>query len=161
MSVTSHLIEGPATDSPATSGSDAAVPPLKAPPFLHGREVSDALRVVNLVAAGRNPYADEPFGDLSPEHRDALLSALSVLVSALVYARPPAAASSRGEAVPAAAAAAAASGKRPLLAYLERVEREAILEALNQTNHNITAAARVLDITYRALRYRMQRLNLE
>jgi two-component system, NtrC family, response regulator PilR len=44
--------------------------------------------------------------------------------------------------------------------YLDQVEREAILRALERTGHNRTAAARLLGITFRALRYRMQRLGL-
>ncbi|GAB1234598.1 sigma-54 dependent transcriptional regulator [Ferrigenium sp. UT5] len=49
-------------------------------------------------------------------------------------------------------------GKYPLTDYLDRVEREAVLEALRQTNFNRTAAARILGVTFRALRYRMERL---
>jgi two-component system response regulator PilR (NtrC family) len=44
--------------------------------------------------------------------------------------------------------------------YLDAVEREAILRALERTGHNRTAAARLLGISFRALRYRMQRLGL-
>ncbi|MFA7666155.1 MAG: sigma-54 dependent transcriptional regulator [Burkholderiaceae bacterium] len=44
--------------------------------------------------------------------------------------------------------------------YLDQIEREAILRALEKTRHNRTAAARLLGITFRALRYRMQRLGL-
>jgi two-component system, NtrC family, response regulator PilR len=43
---------------------------------------------------------------------------------------------------------------------LDRVEREAILDALEKTRFNRTAAARLLGITFRALRYRMARLGL-
>jgi two-component system, NtrC family, response regulator PilR len=53
-----------------------------------------------------------------------------------------------------------AGGKYPLADYLDRVEREAILEALDQTGFNRTAAARVLGVTFRALRYRMARLGI-
>lgn len=52
------------------------------------------------------------------------------------------------------------SGKYPLTDYLDRVEREAILEALNQTGFNRTAAAKILGVTFRALRYRMERLSV-
>jgi two-component system response regulator PilR (NtrC family) len=51
-------------------------------------------------------------------------------------------------------------GKWPLQDYLDRVEREAILEALDMTRFNRTAAARLLGITFRALRYRMERLGI-
>ncbi|RIK96616.1 MAG: sigma-54-dependent Fis family transcriptional regulator [Burkholderiales bacterium] len=44
--------------------------------------------------------------------------------------------------------------------YLEQIEREAIQRALDKTRYNRTAAARLLGITFRALRYRMQRLGL-
>jgi two-component system response regulator PilR (NtrC family) len=41
------------------------------------------------------------------------------------------------------------------------LEREAILQALGKTGFNRTAAARLLGITFRQLRYRMQRLNIK
>ncbi|HXF66394.1 MAG TPA: sigma-54 dependent transcriptional regulator [Burkholderiales bacterium] len=49
----------------------------------------------------------------------------------------------------------------PLPEYLERIEKEAILEALQKTRYNRTAAAKLLGITFRALRYRMQRLGIK
>lgn len=45
--------------------------------------------------------------------------------------------------------------------YLARVERSAIEQALAQTRYNKTAAAKALGITFRALRYRLKKLNLE
>ena len=51
-------------------------------------------------------------------------------------------------------------GKYPLTDYLDKVEREVILEALNQTGFNRTAAAKILGVTFRALRYRMARLDI-
>jgi two-component system response regulator PilR (NtrC family) len=54
----------------------------------------------------------------------------------------------------------APNAKWPLLEYLDRVEREAILEALEKTRFNRTAAAKLLGITFRALRYRMERLGI-
>jgi two-component system response regulator PilR (NtrC family) len=44
--------------------------------------------------------------------------------------------------------------------FLDSVERKAILEALTKTAFNRTAAAKLLGITFRALRYRMQRLGV-
>jgi two-component system response regulator PilR (NtrC family) len=60
------------------------------------------------------------------------------------------------------AAAPAAAGAAPmnLQDHLDRVEREAILDALEKTRFNRTAAAKLLGITFRALRYRMARLGL-
>ncbi len=52
------------------------------------------------------------------------------------------------------------AGKYPLTDYLDQAERDAILGALNQTGFNRTAAAKVLGITFRSLRYRMARLGI-
>ena len=49
----------------------------------------------------------------------------------------------------------------PLPDYLDRVERDAILKALEATRFNRTAAAKILGITFRALRYRMARLGID
>lgn len=45
--------------------------------------------------------------------------------------------------------------------YLDRLERQAIVEALGKTSGNRTAAARVLGVTFRSLRYRMERLGMK
>jgi two-component system response regulator PilR (NtrC family) len=52
-------------------------------------------------------------------------------------------------------------GSETLDDYLNRLERQAILEALQKTEGNRTAAARVLGITFRSLRYRLERLGIE
>jgi two-component system response regulator PilR (NtrC family) len=44
---------------------------------------------------------------------------------------------------------------------LEGVERDAIVRALEQTRYNKTAAAKVLGMTFRALRYRIKKLGIE
>ncbi|HSB48978.1 MAG TPA: sigma-54 dependent transcriptional regulator [Burkholderiales bacterium] len=49
----------------------------------------------------------------------------------------------------------------PLQERLDTVERKAILNALEQTHYNRTAAAKLLGITFRALRYRMERLGIK
>jgi two-component system response regulator PilR (NtrC family) len=67
---------------------------------------------------------------------------------------------SAGEAVQAPAAGGARLDL-PLPSYLDQVEREAILAALGKTGFNRTAAARLLGITFRQLRYRMQRLGIK
>ena len=52
------------------------------------------------------------------------------------------------------------NGKYPLQDYLDRVEKDAILEALEKTRFNRTAAAKLLGITFRSMRYRMERLGI-
>jgi len=57
-------------------------------------------------------------------------------------------------------ASVGAGGKWPLQDYLDRVEKDAILEALEKTRFNRTAAAKLLGITFRSMRYRMERLGI-
>lgn len=52
-------------------------------------------------------------------------------------------------------------GELPLQDYLDRVEKDAILDALGKTRFNRTAAAKLLGVTFRALRYRMERLGIK
>ena len=44
--------------------------------------------------------------------------------------------------------------------YLEHLEKQAILEALNKTRQNKTAAAKILGVSFRTLRYRLNKLGL-
>lgn len=50
--------------------------------------------------------------------------------------------------------------QQSLQEFLDDQERHAILEALRKTRFNRTAAARLLGVTFRSLRYRMERLGL-
>jgi two-component system response regulator PilR (NtrC family) len=45
--------------------------------------------------------------------------------------------------------------------HLEDIERDAIIKALEQTRFNKTAAAKVLGMSFRALRYRIKKLGIE
>ena len=158
--------ESPLTNTNAEVG-------LKPPPFLHRREISDAIRVVSQIASGRNPFSEEPFERLRPEQRDSVLQALCVIVSTLAVAGhlPPRAAEvmepaadtprEAADSKPPVVDTADPSSKRPLEPYLDRVEREAILEALAESHFNVTATAKMLGITFRALRYRMERLRVD
>jgi two-component system response regulator PilR (NtrC family) len=65
------------------------------------------------------------------------------------------------EAAGAAEAVAPVAAGLPLQERLDSVERQAILDALAQTRYNRTAAAKLLGITFRALRYRMERLGIK
>ncbi|WP_426319276.1 sigma-54-dependent transcriptional regulator [Pseudoduganella sp. R-43] len=73
---------------------------------------------------------------------------------------------------PAGAAAAGGAPAMPQLpafnvqasslpAYLEAVERDIITRVLAQANYNRTQAAQLLGISYRQLRYQMQKLNIQ
>jgi two-component system response regulator PilR (NtrC family) len=49
----------------------------------------------------------------------------------------------------------------PLQEYLDAMEKEAITDALEKTRYNKTAAAKLLGISFRALRYRLERLGMD
>ncbi len=52
-------------------------------------------------------------------------------------------------------------GAMPLDTYMDNIEKDVLLKALEQTRYNKTAAAKKLGITFRALRYRLKKLGLE
>ncbi len=52
-------------------------------------------------------------------------------------------------------------GDEPLDQYLERVERKALIDALQQTGHNKTEAAKLLGLTFRAFRYKLSKFGLQ
>jgi two-component system, NtrC family, response regulator PilR len=62
---------------------------------------------------------------------------------------------------PSPAGSAGATAAAALGDHLEEIERDAIVRALEQTRYNKTAAAKVLGMSFRALRYRIKKLGLE
>jgi len=56
---------------------------------------------------------------------------------------------------------AAVDQSATLGSHLEHIERDAIVKALEQTRYNKTAAAKLLGISFRALRYRIKKLEIE
>lgn len=59
------------------------------------------------------------------------------------------------------AGAGTLSGRTPLQDFLDRSERETLELALAQTRGNRTQAAKLLGITFRSMRYRLERLGME
>ncbi len=83
-------------------------------------------------------------GSITPEHIRLRTSA------------PPAAAEPPAHIGPSAAEGGAALGTQ-----LESIERDAIVKALEKTRYNKTAAAKLLGMSFRALRYRIKKLGIE
>jgi two-component system response regulator PilR (NtrC family) len=63
--------------------------------------------------------------------------------------------------VPASTPTAAMDSSTALGSQLESIEREAIITALQKTRYNKTAAAKLLGMSFRALRYRIKKLGIE
>ena len=55
----------------------------------------------------------------------------------------------------------APEGNTALGSQLESIERDAIVKALEKTRYNKTAAAKLLGMSFRALRYRIKKLGIE
>ena len=84
------------------------------------------------------------------------LSAAVTPEPALAVAVPAAASPLADPTAPSTSVSGAALGD-----HLESIEREAIKRALSQTRYNKTAAAKLLGMTFRALRYRIKKLRIE
>ena len=52
-------------------------------------------------------------------------------------------------------------GDEPLEEFLERIEKAALGEALAQTGHNKTAAAKLLGMSFRSMRYKLDKFGIE
>ena len=63
--------------------------------------------------------------------------------------------------IPANATAAAPEASVALGTQLESIERDAIIKALEKARYNKTAAAKLLGMSFRALRYRIKKLGIE
>jgi two-component system response regulator PilR (NtrC family) len=130
--------------TPAPQLGDSALAALAAYPFPGNvRELENILeRAMALCSGGAIEVADL---QLRPGHA----------------ALPPERAASRPAGAATALDAGAVGGGEALGEQLEHIEREAIIRALEQTRYNKTAAAKLLGMTFRALRYKVKKLGIE
>jgi two-component system response regulator PilR (NtrC family) len=118
--------------------------------------LADGGRVPRLSARALRALQDYPFPGNVRELENVLERALALLSGDEVDLddlRLAPLSSESGE-VPSSAGA-------PLQDHLDRVERQAILDALQKTGGNRTAASKLLGVTFRSLRYRMERLGMK
>lgn len=95
------------------------------------------------------------------ELENVLERALTLCVGGLITAEHIKLRTSPRPAAPVSLPAAAASGGAALGEHLEVIERDAIVKALEKTRYNKTAAAKLLGMSFRALRYRIKKLGIE
>ena len=123
-------------NGPAPGISHEAVQMLEAYPFPGNvRELENVLERAVTLSTG---------GVITPEHIRLRMASRSPTAEA-----------------PAPAPAAASAGDTALGSQLESIEREAIVKALEKTRYNKTAAAKLLGMSFRALRYRIKKLGIE
>src|SRR5213080_3676788 len=123
------------TNAAPTALSAEAVRTLQTYPFPGNvRELENVLERALTLSTG---------GAITPEH---------IRLRASV---PPAATEA-----PAPGGAVAAEGSTALGSQLESIERDAIIKALEKTRYNKTAAAKLLGMSFRALRYRIKKLGI-
>jgi len=108
----------------------------------------------------------------APAAPQAAAVAAAALAAPAAMAAPAPAVTAAPQGTPAALPAAGAAAAMPPLpvfdvlpsdlpAYLAAVERDIITRALAQTSYNRTQAAQLLGISFRQLRYQMQKLNIQ
>jgi len=143
--------------------SEAAVRALQLHPFPGNvRELENVLERALALAPGVELQGQ----DLQLPESAAFAAASEARASSATAAQDSTAPATADAALASAAAAKEGFGvdqgvPTDLEAYLGSVEREAILAALARTGHNRTAAAQLLGISFRQMRYRMRRLGLK
>lgn len=144
---------------PAVVLTDAAIERLQSHDFLGNvRELNNVLE--------RSVAFAESDGTIDAEDiHFAAIPALPVPVAAVSMAlaelSPAALPAELPETVATTPASAGLGLSGTLAEHLDGIERAMIEQALAQTRYNRTAAAELLGITFRQLRYRMQRLNIQ
>jgi two-component system response regulator PilR (NtrC family) len=93
--------------------------------------------------------------------RAVTLSSGGEIGAADIQLRPTPRAGAAGASEESAASGGAAAAGAGLGDHLEDIEREAIVQALEKARYNKTAAAKLLGLSFRALRYRIKKLGIE
>ncbi len=110
----------------------------------------EAFSIVREIARERDPYTLTQDSRNRPENSPETIRALCIVVACLldgqdIHRRMP-----DGDVY-------GSNGlKRPLHEYINRLEREAILEALEEADYNKTRAAELLGLSFRQLRYKLE-----
>jgi two-component system response regulator PilR (NtrC family) len=102
-----------------------------------------------------------PFPGNVRELENVLERALTLCVGGVITAEHIKLRSTPRHSAPIPLPTAATAGNAALGEHLEEIERDAIVKALEKTRYNKTAAAKLLGMSFRALRYRIKKLGIE
>ncbi|HET9107691.1 MAG TPA: sigma-54 dependent transcriptional regulator [Steroidobacteraceae bacterium] len=102
-----------------------------------------------------------PFPGNVRELENVLERALTLCVGGVITAEHIKLRSTHRATAPAPLPMAAATDGGALGDHLEEIEKDAIVKALEKTRYNKTAAAKLLGMSFRALRYRIKKLGIE
>ena len=124
-------------------------------PLITPSAVREAMNIVSAVAEGKDPFTTDALSRHKPEDNPETVKSLCV---ALTYL-----AERLGLKQHTASATAATNdrGSMPLDDYIHQIERRETLLALDAARYNKTEAARILGITFRALRYKLEQFGIE
>lgn len=110
----------------------------------------EAFDIVGAIARERDPYTAAQDSRNRPENNPETIRALCVVLASLMDGQ------GAGRRLPTGGMYQATRLKRPLHEYLSQLEKEAILEALEEADYNKTKAAELLGLSFRQLRYKLE-----
>ncbi len=121
-------------------------------------DTEKALNIIKAIASGDDPYATDEFSEDRPENNPDTIKALCVTLTNMLDGND------NLNSLPIENTKSIKVGStrnKPLDEYIQEIEKKAIEEALEEARYNKTKAAQLLGISFRALRYKLQALNME
>ena len=117
--------------------------------------VAEAVRLVLAIAEDRDPFTSDTLSRHQPENNPETVKALCVVVT---YLADQLELRERSTVAP---VLSDERGSMPLEDYLREIEKREILRAIERARNNKTEAARILGITFRALRYKLEQFGMD
>ena len=140
---------------PTAEVADSAVDTASPGMALAAEDVVEAIRLIQEIALGRDPFTSDPLSTHRPEQNPATTKALCTVIAAISEQL------GLNKTVAVAPMVSEERGIMPLEEYILKIERREIMRAMEAVRYNKTEAARLLGITFRALRYKLEQQGIE